>query len=151
MNPFARPLMLSRCLVTGFCLACLAFSAALSAEEPEGADNARYYVIIAKPKAALWDQLVSNPVDPQAAAETWIQTLEGVELVDYYLMAGEPRNLAIISVPDSETASAILYQRIATQLIDEIEIFEVIPGHRFERTLEAAKALRETDKYSGAE
>lgn len=111
----------------------------------------RYFVIMAKPSAEVWDMLVSNPVNPEPAAKAFLEGIEGAKLIDYYLLAGEPRNLAIVALPDSAAASAILYQRMATKLVDEIEIFEVIPGERFADVLKAARALRQGDVYSKPE
>ena len=123
--------------------------AAIAGDETE--QELRYFVIMAKPSAEVWDMLVSNPVNPEPAAKAFLEGIDGAQLIDYYLLAGEPRNLAIVALPDSTMASAILYQRMATKLVDEIEIFEVIPGERFADVLKAAKALRQGDVYSKSE
>lgn len=114
-------------------------------------EGLRYFVIMAKPSAEIWDALVSNPENPVPAAKEFLKSIEGAKLIDYYLLAGQPKNLAIVALPDSRDASAILYQRMATQLVDEIEIFEVIPGNEFVEVLAAAKALRRGDTYSNQE
>ena len=114
-------------------------------------EGLRYFVIMATPSAELWDALVSNPANTVPAARKFLESIEGAKLIDYYLLAGKPKNLAIVALPDSRDASAILYQRMATQLVDEIEIFEVIPGDEFGKVLAAAKKLRRSDIYSATE
>lgn len=115
----------------------------------EASDGLRYFVIMAKPSGAVWKSLMDSDIDPEENARKFVEEhIEGAKLVDYYLLAGKPMNLAIVAVPNSRDISALLYQRMATQLVDEIEIFEVIPGDQFRGVLDAAKALRNADAYS---
>lgn len=122
------------------------FNFAIADEEYDA--RLRYFVIMAEPSAEVWDLLVSNPINPEASAKEFVASIEGAKLIDYYLLAGKPMNLAIVAMPDSRDASAILYQRMATGFVDSIEIFEVIPGDQFADVLGAAKALRKNDSYS---
>ncbi len=114
-------------------------------------NDKRYFIMTAKPTAELWDSLVSNPEavgDPTVAARDFIEGLDGAELIAYFLYADKPMNVAIFSVSNGRDASAVVYQRMATGLVEEIEISELIPGPEFAAVMETAKSFREGDKYS---
>lgn len=128
-------------------LSLFAFSTSSATEHAD--DGLRYFVIMAKPSGAVWEMLMDSDIDPEENGRTFLEEhVAGATLIDYYLLAGKPMNMAIVSVPDSRDLAALLYQRMATQLVDEIEIFEVIPGSQFRDVLDAAKALRDVDVYS---
>lgn len=120
------------------------------ADENES-NGKRYFIMTAKPTAELWDMLVSNPEavgDPTATARDFIERLDGAELIAYFLFADKPMNVAIFSVDDGRDASAVVYQRMATGLVENIEISELIPGPEFAAVMATAKSFREGDKYS---
>ena len=109
--------------------------------------NLKYYVVEAKPRPEIFKLLVKNPADPAVAASRFIKNIKGAKLIDYYMKVGTPYNMAIIAVPDSIDAATILYQRMATELVEDIEIYEVIRGDQFVKVLGAAKALNQYDSY----
>ena len=111
-------------------------------------DDLRYFVLMAKPHPAVWDKLVTDPQDPEAAAKAFIEGMPGAKLVAYFIAAYEPLSISIVALPNTRDASALVYQRIGTQLIEDIEIIEVLKGVEFMEVLELAKALRSGDSYS---
>ena len=119
----------------------------VSADTQVSEQNLKYYVVEAKPRPEIFKQLVENPADPAVAASRFISNIKGAKLIDYYMKVGTPYNMAIIAVPDSIDAATILYQRMATELVEDIEVYEVIRGDQFVKVLEAAKALNQYDSY----
>ena len=111
-------------------------------------DDLKYFVLMAKPDPAVWDRLVTDPEDPEVAAREFIESIPGAKLLAYFIAANEPLSISILALPKSRDASALIYQRVATQLIEHIEIIEVLKGAEFVKVLESAKALRRNDAYS---
>ena len=136
---------------------CLAVSSATvlpstaMAETTPDRDDLRHFVLMARPDPAVWDRLVTDPQDPVADARAFIEGIPGAKLVAYFIAAHEPLSISIVALPDTRDASALIYQRIATQLIEDIEIIEVLKGDEFVEVLESARALRRNDSYSSRE
>lgn len=109
--------------------------------------NLKYYIVEGTPKTEVLSAMVTNPADPTAGAEALVTGIEGAKLIGYYLLAGKPQNLAIIAVPDTHDAAAITWQRMGTGLMEEMEVYEVIPADQFKGVLEQAKDLNENEQY----
>ncbi len=110
-------------------------------------DNLKYYVIQGVAQPEMIKRLVDNPLDPWVGAEKMTAGIKGAKLIDYYMEAGAARNLAIIAVPDTKYAAAIVYQRMATLFMADMTVFEVIPASKFKEVLEIAKELNKSDGY----
>ena len=132
-------------------LAAAVLTSTAVAETVPDEDDLKYFVLMARPDPAVWDGLVTDPQDPEAAARVFIEGIPGAKLVAYFIAAHEPLSISIVALPDTRDASALIYQRIATQLIEEIEIIEVLKGDEFAEVLESARALRRNDSYSRRE
>lgn len=117
----------------------------LFAQEPEAEDSLKYFVVQGTPKPEIMKMLVDNPASPWPGAEKLVSSIEGAKLIDYYLEAGKARNLAIIAVPDSKYAAAIVYQRMGSMMLDDMVVFEVIPSSKVMEMLQIAKKLNESD------
>ena len=110
-------------------------------------DGLKYFVVQGTPKPEVIKLMVENPSDPWPAAEKLVASIEGAKLIDYYFEAGFSRNLAIIAVPDTKYAAAIVYQRMGTEMMDEMVVFEVIPSTKVAEMLAIAKKMNKADKY----
>lgn len=116
--------------------------------EQNGSDpNLKYFIVEGSPKTDVLSAMVANPADPTAGAEALVSGIEGAKLIGYYLLAGKAQNLAIIAVPDTHDAAAITWQRMGTGLMEDMEVYEVIPADQFKGVLEQAKGLNEKDQY----
>lgn len=71
-----------------------------------------------------------------------IESIPGAKLIDYYLDAGYAQNIAIIAVPDSEIAAALVYQRFSTGSLNKITVREIIPAAKVKSMLEVAKSIK---------
>jgi hypothetical protein len=110
-------------------------------------DGLKYFVIQGVATPEMIKKLVENPADPWINAEKMTAGIKGAKLIDYYMEAGAARNLAIIAVPDTKYAAAIVYQRMGTLFMEDMTIFEVIPSSKFKEVLEIAKKLNDSDAY----
>ena len=117
------------------------------AESEMADDGLKYFVIQGTPKPEVIRQMVANPADPMPAARALVASIEGAKLVDYYFAVGQAQNLAIIAVPDSKYAAAITYQRMGTELMDDMVVYEVIPASRVAEMLGIANKMNESDAY----
>lgn len=118
-----------------FFLVALSFS--VSAE-----DNLRYFMVQGKVNPEVAKRLVDTPSDPTEGAKKSIESIPGAKLVDYYLEAGTAQNIAIIAVPDSDIAAALVYQRMASGALLDIHVREIIPARKFKGVMEKAKAIK---------
>lgn len=110
-------------------------------------DDLKYFVIQGTARPEMIKKLVETPADPWPNAEQMVAGIKGAKLIDYYMEAGAARNLAIIAVPDTKYAAAIVYQRMGTLFMENMVVFEVIPSSKFKEVLEIAKELNEVDAY----
>lgn len=122
------------------------FSAYAQTGSPD--DDLKYFVVQGTPKPEVMKMLVDNPSDPWPAAEKMVASIEGAKLIDYYFEVGKARNLAIIALPDSKYAAALVYQRMGSMFLDDMTAFEVIPSSKVAEMLGIAKKLNEADSYS---
>ena len=125
----------------------LLFAVAASAHDVKVDENLKYFVVQGKPKPDVIKLMVENPADPWKGAEGLVAAIPGAVLVDYYLDVGAARNLAIVAVPDSSDIAAVVYQRMGTLLMTDMEVFEVLPSAKFKSVLEKAKKMNEADAY----
>ena len=105
-------------------------------------DNLKYFMVLGKIKPEIAKALVQNPADPTESAKKSIESISGAKLIDYYLEAGTAQNIAIIAVPDTEYASALVYQRMSTGALIDIQVREIIPAAKFKAVMELAKAIK---------
>ena len=134
-------------MILSIALACLALASQAVAESEAADDNLKFFVVQGKPKPEVLKMMVENPADPWAGAEKLVASIDGAKLIDYYLYAGSAQNLAIIAVPDSKYAAAIVYQRMGTLMMEDMKVNEIIPSRHVKNMLEAAKAMNEHDAY----
>ena len=118
-----------------------------SAEDQTAEDNLKYFVVQGKPKPEVIKMMVENPADPWAGAEKLVASIKGAKLIDYYFKAGGAENLAIIAVPDSKYAAAIVYQRMGTLLMDDMKVEEIIPSRKVKEMLQIANEMNKHDVY----
>ena len=111
-------------------------------------DNLKYFVVQGKPKPEVIKMMVANPADPWAGAEKLVASIKGAKLIDYYFMAGGAQNMAIIAVPDTKYAAAIVYQRMGTNLMEEMVVKEIIPSRKVKAMLQIANEMNKHDAYS---
>lgn len=138
-----------QCLIL-FCLACLLGAASFADEKasPGGSDpDLKYFIVVGKPKPEVLKGMVDKPVDLTPGAEQLVSGIEGAKLIGYYLAVGKAQNFAIIAVPDSSDAAAITYQRMATGLMEDMDVVEVIPSDLMVPVLEKAKAMNAKDAF----
>jgi hypothetical protein len=109
--------------------------------------NLKYFVIQGVAKPEMIKRLLENPADPWVNAVKMTAGIKGAKLIDYYMEAGAARNLAIIAVPDTKYAAAIVYQRMGTLFMEDMTVFEVIPSSKFKEVLEIANELNKSDSY----
>lgn len=126
-------------ILASFMLALGTVSEALADQSAN--NNLRYFVVEGSLAPPIAGVMVENPANPMAGAQALVASIEGAKLIDYFLFLGEPKNLAIIAVPNSDYAAAITYQRFGTQALSDIKIREVIPGSRFEQILKISNEL----------
>ncbi len=122
------------------CILALGIASGGQAEQSNDSDL-RYFVVEGSLAPPIAGAMVEHPADPMAGAEALVASIEGAKLVSYFLFLGEPKNLAIIAVPNSDYAAAITYQRFGTQALSDIKIREVIPGERFEKILKLSNEM----------
>ena len=130
---------------------CLLLLSPIALAQATEDDGLKYFVIQGKPKPEVINMMVENPANPMPAARALVASIEGAKLVDYYFKVGSAENLAIIAVPDSMYAAAITYQRMGSELMEEMIVYEVIPASKVPAMLETAKAMNEADAYSKSE
>ena len=106
----------------------------------------KYFIVEGTLAARITGAMVDAPADVMAGANALVASIEGAELVGYYLLVGKPQNLAIIAVPDSKYAAAMTYQRMGTGALKDIEIYEVIPGENFKAVLDIAHNMDQVGK-----
>lgn len=128
-------------------VAAIALAGPTVAQDAPSDPNLKYYIVEGTPKTEVLSAMVANPADPTAGAEALVSGIEGARLIGYYLLAGKTQNLAIIAVPDTHDAAAITWQRMGTGLMEDMEVYEVIPADQFRGVLEQAKALNDKDQY----
>lgn len=116
-------------------LGALSFSA--SSQENE----LKYFVVQGKLTPEVAKLLVENPTDPTAGARKSIESIPGAILVDYYLEVGTAQNLAIIALPDSSIAAALVYQRLSTGGLTDIKVREILPSDKVKEMLQVANSL----------
>jgi len=105
-------------------------------------DNLKYFMVLGKLKPEIAKTLVQNPADPTESAKKSIESIPGARLIDYYLEAGTAQNVAIIALPDTGYASALVYQRMSTGALIDIQVREIIPAAKFKAVMELAKTLK---------
>ncbi|WNC73621.1 hypothetical protein RGQ13_06400 [Thalassotalea psychrophila] len=127
-------------LIALFTSAALMLSTGASAE-----DNLKYFMVKGKLKPEIAKMLVDHPMDPTAGAKKLVASIKGAKLVSYYLEAGTAANIAIIAVPDSDYASAIVYQRMSTGALIDIEVREIIPAAKFEQVMQLANDMNKAE------
>ena len=129
-------------VVTTFasCILALATVSGVLADQSSNSDL-RYFVVEGSLAPPIAGAMVERPANPMAGAEALVASIEGAKLVSYFLFLGEPKNLAIIAVPNSDYAAAITYQRFGTQALNDLKIREVIPGDRFEQILKLSNEM----------
>lgn len=110
-------------------------------------DGLKYFVVQGKPKPEVIKMMVENPADPWAGAEKLVASIEGAKLIDYYLYAGGAQNMAIIAVPDTKYAAAIVYQRMGTNLMEDMDVKEIIPSRKVKEMLQIANEMNKHDAY----
>ncbi|RIH71736.1 hypothetical protein BJG01_13505 [Vibrio splendidus] len=119
-------------------LVALSLSLSTVAEEVE----LKYFLVQGEITPKIAKLLVDNPADPTAGAKKSIESIPGAKLIDYYLDAGYAQNIAIIAVPDSEIAAALVYQRFSTGSLNKITVREIIPAAKVKSMLEVAKSIK---------
>ena len=105
-------------------------------------DNLKYFMVLGKLKPKVAQFLVENPSDPTESAIKSIESIPGAKLVDYYLEAGSAQNIAIIAVPDTSYAAALVYQRMASGSLIDINVREIIPAKKFKDVMEFAQSIK---------
>lgn len=105
-------------------------------------DNLKYFMILGKVKPEVAKMLVENPSDPTVGAKKSIESIPGAKLISYYLEAGTAQNIAIIAVPDSDIAAALVYQRMSTGALVDMKVREIIPAAKFKAVMELAKSIK---------
>lgn len=111
-------------------------------------DGLKYFAIQGVTTPEMTKAIVENPVDLWTGAQEMVAGIKGAKLIDYYMEAGRARNLAIIAVPDSKYAAAVVYQRMGSLFMEDMTVFEIIPSTKFKEVLEIAKKLNESDPRS---
>lgn len=101
----------------------------------------KYFVVQGKLTPEVTKLLVENPADPTAGARKSIKSIPGAILVDYYLEVGTAQNLAIVALPDSSIAAALVYQRLSTGGLTDIKVREILPSNKVKEMLKVAKSL----------
>ncbi|PMO63701.1 hypothetical protein BCT04_15230 [Vibrio breoganii] len=119
-------------------LVALSLSFTTVAEEVE----LKYFLVQGEITPEIAKLLVDNPTDPTAGAKKSIESIPGAKLIDYYLDAGYAQNIAIIAVPDSEIAAALVYQRFSTGSLNKMTVREIIPAAKVQSMLEVAKSIK---------
>ncbi|MFA0476388.1 hypothetical protein AB4527_14685 [Vibrio breoganii] len=119
-------------------LVALSLSFTTVAEEVE----LKYFLVQGEITPEIAKLLVDNPTDPTAGAKKSIESISGAKLIDYYLDAGYAQNIAIIAVPDSEIAAALVYQRFSTGSLNKMTVREIIPAAKVQSMLEVAKSIK---------
>lgn len=104
-------------------------------------DELKYFVVQGKLTPEVAKLLVENPADPTAGARKSIESIPGAMLVDYYLEVGTAQNLAIVALPDSSIAAALVYQRLSTGGLTDIKVREMLPSDKVKEMLKVAKSL----------
>lgn len=105
-------------------------------------DNLKYFMVLGKLKPEVAKMLVDNPADPTEGARKSIESIPGAKLIDYYLEAGTAQNIAIIALPNTEYAAALVYQRMSTGHLVDMQVREIIPSAKFKAVMEIAKKLK---------
>lgn len=118
-------------------IVCFIFSTQSIAEQKK----LKYFMVQGKVTPAVAKMLVQNPADPTAGAKKTIESIKGAKLISYYLEAGTAQNIAIIAVPDTEIAAALVYQRMSTGALLDITVREIIPAKHVKSMLETAKEI----------
>lgn len=138
MTEYPRNIQMKLFRLVFISLVALSLSLSTVAEEVE----LKYFLVQGEITPKIAKLLVDNPADPTAGAKKSIESIPGAKLIDYYLDAGYAQNIAIIAVPDSEIAAALVYQRFSTGSLNKITVREIIPAAKVKSMLEVAKSIK---------
>lgn len=110
---------------------CLLISNGVAADILAGQEKSslklKYFLLSGTPEHKVFKAALAKPIDYAPAARKTIEELNG-KLVSYYFEVGLARMYAIIALPDSRDMTALVYQRMSTGLMRDVEVVEIIPS-----------------------
>lgn len=102
----------------------------------EGVDMTKY-VLFFSYTAEAWAGMIKNPSDREAAARTAIESLGG-RLESMYFMFGERDGMAVIDMPDAESAAASAIAVSSSGAFRSVQTHELIEPARLGSVLAKA-------------
>ena len=108
-------------------LACFCASIVLAQDDKDA--ELKYFLLIGTPEPAVLQAALDNPADFGEAAKKELESLGG-ELLGYFFAMEHAKNYALMALPGSEDMAALVYQRMATGAMKNIEVVELIPSDR---------------------
>lgn len=105
----------------------------------------KHFLLIGTPKPETVAKILEHPMDLGEPARIELEGMGGM-LIGYYFAADHSKNYALLALPGSRDMAAIVYQRMATGAMENIEVIELIPSDEMIAVFKKASKLNNKPK-----